>query len=130
MPDVRCTQCGKVRTIADSHLKRLKHAPTCGRKCRAKAMTGTAHWNWRGGKTHEAQRPDGSRGYVRVLDPKTGRYVYEHRRVMEVALGRKLRRNERVRHKDGNLANNRRSNLLIKQVQTSAPRRKRPVVAS
>jgi len=43
---------------------------------------------------------------------KTG-YVAEHRLVAEAALGRFLRRNELVHHKNGNTLDNRPDNLLI-----------------
>lgn len=42
-----------------------------------------------------------------------GRRIYEHRHVMEMALGRKLKRNEHVHHKDGNRINNNISNLEL-----------------
>lgn len=42
-----------------------------------------------------------------------GKYQYEHILNMEKKLGRKLRPNEVVHHKDGNPANNAISNLLL-----------------
>src|SRR3990167_3790350 len=39
--------------------------------------------------------------------------MYEHRHVMEVSLGRRLRRNEHVHHLDGNKINNHISNLEL-----------------
>ena len=44
---------------------------------------------------------------------KDGGYKYEHRVVMEKKLGRKLRSDEHVNHKDENPANNSPSNLEI-----------------
>lgn len=51
-------------------------------------------------------------GYVTVYI-NNGRKQYEHILIAERALGRKLRKNERVHHIDGNRKNNANSNLLI-----------------
>lgn len=40
-------------------------------------------------------------------------YVYEHRYLMELEYGRPLQRNELVHHLDGNVANNKLSNLIV-----------------
>lgn len=65
-------------------------------------------------------------GYVRVKVPDDwpyrkempgsgdGTWVLEHRRVMAEALGRALRRDEEVHHRDGNKGNNALSNLQIR----------------
>lgn len=49
---------------------------------------------------------------VRYSDGST-RSVLEHREVMEAHLGRALRSNEHVHHKDGNRSNNELSNLEV-----------------
>lgn len=50
-------------------------------------------------------------GYIRI---KVGtRIVLEHRHIMELTIGRKLRPKEVVHHKNGNRADNRLSNLAI-----------------
>jgi len=43
------------------------------------------------------------------------KYVYLHRAKMEQHLGRYLKKNEQVDHKDGNKANNDLSNLVLKK---------------
>ena len=50
-------------------------------------------------------------GYV-LVKICNSEWVTEHRLVMEQKLGRPLRKNERVRHLDGDRANNARENLL------------------
>ena len=70
--------------------------------------------NWKGGRTRNAA------GYVLVLCPghpgatKNG-YVYEHRLVMESALGRLLRSDELVHHVNERKDDNRLENLVLLQ---------------
>jgi hypothetical protein len=51
-------------------------------------------------------------GYVRIK--VDGQWMLEHRHVMELAIGRKLKRSETVHHKDENKQNNRIGNLELK----------------
>lgn len=55
-----------------------------------------------------------SRGYVLVAPPGGGKKnLFEHRVVMESVIGRPLRKEETVHHKDGNRTNNDPSNLEL-----------------
>ena len=65
---------------------------------------------WTGGRTV-------SRGHVRVFCPDhpdaVGKYVWEHRLVMEAAIGRRLLRSEVVHHVNGDPGDNRLENLRL-----------------
>lgn len=67
--------------------------------------------NWKGGRINH-------KGYIYIFKPnhpnssQTG-YILEHRLVMETSIGRCLKPNEIVHHKDGNRLNNDISNLVL-----------------
>jgi len=89
------------------------------RKCAvwAKALlgrTGAAHPAWKGG-----QRVDED-GYIKTYAPdhpfpRRGGYVFEHVRLMELHLGRRLEKNETVHHKDHDRQHNELSNFELKE---------------
>lgn len=81
------------------HLKKCK-IPLKG------VPSGERHHRWKGGRF---VRPDGS--IVITAGPHKGKYL--HRLVMEKALGRPLKRREKVYHKDGNKSNVDISNLRL-----------------
>lgn len=73
----------------------------CGNQAKAAARRGTG-----------TRRRVLSNGYVYVRTDD-GREVYEHRAVMERALGRKLARREHVHHLNGDRTDNRLENLEL-----------------
>jgi hypothetical protein len=72
-------------------------------------MTGSDHFHWKGGRSIDRY------GYMLILTKKGNkrRYVKEHRIVAEKMLGRKLKRNEDVHHKNGIKTDNRPENLEV-----------------
>lgn len=81
-----------------------------GKKCNW-AKTGVEHQNWNGGKiTHK--------GYIMIFSPNhpypnQGKYVYEHRLVVEKKIGRYLTKEEVVHHLNENKQDNRTENLML-----------------
>lgn len=74
--------------------------------------SGEKHPDWKGGRTIDRH------GYVLAYYPnhpraRMGRYVFEHRLVMEKHLGRYLTHTEVVHHKNGVKADNRLENLEL-----------------
>lgn len=54
-----------------------------------------------------------TKGYIYVSSSDRSKYVFKHRRIMEIHLGRKLLKSEVVHHIDGNRLNNSLSNLWL-----------------
>ena len=79
-----------------------------GVKARQRGLRKEAHPQWRGGRRLTKE------GYVRLATGKSRpQYVYEHIVVAEQAIGRKLRRNETVHHKNSIKSDNRPENLEV-----------------
>ena len=70
-----------------------------------KSKTLNKHKNWKGGHIDQA-------GYIKIKQID-GRYLFQHRIVMEKYLGRPLTDDEKVHHIDGNKQNNDTSNLIV-----------------
>lgn len=119
-----CIVCGNIFYAKKSHLNKRKH---CSKKCDAitrkdfsptnkgkkfPEFSGKKAFNWKGGKTIERA------GYIYIYSPDHphaihGRYVLEHRLIMEKAIGRFLKKEEIVHHKNMKKYDNRLSNLQI-----------------
>ena len=125
----KCIVCNKVFKDSPSHIKRGR--VSCSRAChnkrvktgkpqskesnlkRSKALRGNKCYAWKGGKTLHPS------GYIMVLcrnHPYArlgGKYVREHRLVMEKHIGRYLKPSEIIHHIDGDIKNNHIDNLML-----------------
>lgn len=103
-----CERCGKSFLVKQSRIAVGK-----GRFCSRECFHHHHH-----GRTYGDDRYINDAGYVMVLRPdcqpgQPKRYILEHRLVMEQILGRRLRSDEHLHHKDRNRQNNDPSNLQI-----------------
>ena len=75
-------------------------------------FSGEKHYAWKGGKKRH------SMGYILIYNPQhpfknVGKYVFEHRLVMEKYLGRYLKSEEQIHHRNSIRNDNRLENLEI-----------------
>lgn len=83
----------------------------CSPECKKKFQVGGNHPSYKGG------RYISSDGYVMTLIPGKGKYIAEHRHIIENEIGRKLNPFEVVHHVDRDKSNNRRENLFLLTTQ-------------
>lgn len=109
-PTKQCLICKatykKRKTCSKKEWSRSKY---CSQSCQHKGLkgqlVGSKNPNYKTGKTITKN------GYIQLS--LNGGKIYEHRKVMQDFLGRKLDRNEIVHHKDGDKLNNDISNLEV-----------------
>lgn len=92
----------KGRKLPDWHRQKIKEG------AEKRDQTGEKNPHWRGGRSYTK-----SKNAIYPIIRVNGRYVKEHRYVVEQHLRRKLLRTEEVHHKDENKFNNDISNLVI-----------------
>lgn len=101
--DATCPSCGGLRT------RRAKICRSCHTSTLARS--GSANSRWKGGRRHDGY------GYVRLWMPDhpeaINGTVAEHRVVMEQIIGRPLRPDENVHHRNGVRDDNRPENLEL-----------------
>lgn len=123
----RC-DCGAEKDILDNAL-RCGRSTSCGCLRRERAAVAIAKLDVKGPKNPrwKGGRQVTRRGYVEVWIPRdhpffamargltgVGGYVFEHRLVMALALGRPLADHEEVHHIDGDRRDNRLANLQLR----------------
>jgi len=108
-----CEVCGKpVARYISPFRQTAGTMRFCGRTCAGKWRSGGNHPMWTGGRVFDKD------GYILIASPGHKRanargYVLEHRIKMEKKLGRILTEQEVVHHKNGNIQDNRISNLML-----------------
>jgi len=91
----------------------------CTESCSVSYQVGSNNPKWKGGVQDK-----GYKGYRRVW-VAPGKYIPEHRLVMEQILGRPLQPGETVHHKNGDRTDNRPDNLELWVIQQPSGQRAR-----
>lgn len=94
------------KTLSQARLEQLRQSPVgSGGHEGVRRLYGSDHPNWKGGYINGA-------GY-HIVSRRGKKALYAHRVIAEEMLGRPLKSNEVVHHKDGNRSNNSPDNLVI-----------------
>jgi hypothetical protein len=102
----KCETCGVIMEREKRYsYRQFSERRFCSKSCRGKTQLSKKFTHWKGGRKKQD-------GYVLIFIGK-GRYVQEHRMVMEKHLGISLRKNDVVHHKNGIKDDNRIENLEI-----------------
>ena len=120
-----CAVCS--RAIQTERARALRRK-TCSRACQAewqrRTRAGENSPNWKGGRVRDKH------GYIRIRTPRhpanVDGYVFEHRLVMERYLGRLLKPDEVVHHRNGVKDDNRLENLSLEVCGEHHRRHHRP----
>jgi len=102
--DLTCAWCGVSFQRLAAY---VKYRNKLGQLAFCCSKTCSAHLNPRG---YRKELPPTAYRYITTPD---GRVIHEHRYVMELAIGRPLRTDEKVHHKNENRSDNRLENLEI-----------------
>jgi hypothetical protein len=103
-----CQECGKTFTKVPAAIAKGE-GRYCSVACKGVAqsrLTGEKSPHWKGKPKSNVN------GYIRI-NRADGNHIFEHRYVMEQHLGRPLRSNEHIHHRNHNKADNRIENLQI-----------------